>query len=323
MALVLIAQSVMAQGNLGQSGANFLEIGVTPRGQALGGAVTAIASGASGLYWNPAGAVNTQGMEAAIAHTDWFMDTKLLYGAVVKALGPNTAVGVSLTSFYMDDMEITTVDQSEGTGQFFSAGDMALGLSFAQKLTSRFTFGATVKWVREEIWNETAQQAAVDIGSLYNTDFLNLRIGMAVRNFGGKLKMSGDDIDARIDEETGREQENNPRIERLSPEYRMPQVFQLGVAFEPKDFGENHLTVLADVIVPSDAEEQVVVGLEYDFQGLAYLRGGYRVQSDLGHWSMGGGVRLSTNGVAAMLDYAFSSRGVLGNVHQFGFAFSL
>jgi hypothetical protein len=150
-----------------------------------------------------------------------------------------------------------------------------------------------------------------------------MRIGMAVRNFGGKLKMDGSDIDNRIAEEEARGQEGNPRIERLSPEYRMPQVFQLGVAFEPKSFGENHLIVVTDVIVPSDAEEQVVVGMEYDFKGLAFLRGAYRIQSDLGHWSFGGGVRIKTGGMAALLNYAWSARSALGNVHQFGFAFSL
>lgn len=40
---------------VGARGANFLEIGVGARAQALGGAFTSLASGASAMYWNPAG----------------------------------------------------------------------------------------------------------------------------------------------------------------------------------------------------------------------------------------------------------------------------
>ncbi|MBN2415557.1 PorV/PorQ family protein [bacterium] len=320
--LLLSAARMQAQGNLAQTGANFLQIAVEPRGAALGGAITADVRGAGSLYWNPSGAVFTEQFDLNVAHTNYFMDTKLMYGAFVKKFGAYNAVGVSLTSFYMDEMEITTVYDSEGTGEFFDAGDLALGLSYARMLTDRFTFGVTGKYIREHIWNETASQLALDVGSHYQTDFLNLRIGMVIRNFGGKLRFSGDDIDERIAEEEAREQEDNPRIERLTPYFRLPQVFQMGVAFEPLALQNNRLTFFIDVNVPSDNRERLAFAAEYGFGGIAYLRGGYRVNYDTGSFSCGGGLDLSVAGINAMLDYAYTTHGVLGGVHQFGFRFA-
>ena len=40
---------------VGQAGAQFLKIDVSPRGEALAGAYSAVPGGADAQYWNPAG----------------------------------------------------------------------------------------------------------------------------------------------------------------------------------------------------------------------------------------------------------------------------
>jgi hypothetical protein len=313
-----------SQGNLGQSGANFLQIAVEPRGAALGGAITAISDGAAALYWNPAGAVHTENLDINLSHTDWFLDTKMMYAGIVKNLDRIGAIGISFTSFYMDELDVTTVYDSEGENSgTWDAGDLAVGLSYARSLTDRFTFGVTAKFVREEIWNLSASQIALDVGSLYRTDFLNLRLGMVVRNFSGKMKFSGDEIDIRIQEEVDRGLTNNPRIERLTPEFRLPQVFQLGIAFDPIQMEGGSLTLLADVTVPSDNKELMVFGAEYQFQNFAFIRGAYRVDYDSGDFSLGGGLNLNVAGFNSRFDYSYSTMGVLGNVHRFGLGLAL
>jgi len=308
-----------SQGNLGQSGANFLQIAAEPRGAALGGAITAISHGAAALYWNPAGAVHTENIDINLSHTDWFLDTKLMYIGVVKNMDRIGAFGISFTSFYMDEMEITTVYDSEGENSgTYDAGDLAVGLTYARSLTDRFTFGVTAKYVREEIWNLSSSQVALDVGSLYRTDFLNLRLGMAVRNFSGKMKFAGAAIDSRIQEEIDRNQTNNPRVERLTPEFRLPQIFQLGIAFDLIQMETGSLALLADVTVPSDNKELMVFGAEYQFQNLAYIRGAYRVDYESGDFSFGGGLNLNVIGFNSQFAYSYSTMGVLGSVHRFG-----
>lgn len=321
--LAVNTSGAMAQGNLGQAGLNFLQIGVEPRGAALGGAVSALSEGAAALYWNPAGIMSSKNIDLYLANTNWFLDTRLVYGGITKKLGNAGVIGLSMTSLYMDPMEITTEYASEGTGQYYDAGDLALGLSFARALTDRFSFGITVKYVHEYIWHQDASQLAFDVGSVYRTDFYNLRLGMVVRNFAGKLRFSGEDLDRRIAEEEARNQPQNPRIERLTPDFRMPQVFQMGIAFDPLVSEIGRLTLLADVDVPSDNEQRLIVGAEYGFKQLAYLRAAYRLNYDAGDFSFGGGLNLNAGGVDAILDYSYSGHGDLGTVHRFGFGFAL
>lgn len=321
--LVIMATNLFAQGNLGQAGANFLQIPAEPRGAALGNAIVALTEGAPSLYWNPAGAAFTDKVDVYFGHSNWFLDTRLVYGAAVISLGQWGAIGIHAMSFYMDEMEITTVYESDGTGQFYDAGDLAAGITYARTLTDRFSFGVTAKYVHEYIWDETASQLAFDVGSMYRTDFYNLRLGMAVRNVGGKLSFSGDNIDARLEEEAERDQDNNPREERLTPDFRLPQIFQLGIAFDPISNESVSWTLLTDVDVPSDNKQRVTFGTEIAFMNIAFIRGGYRMGFDEGQFSLGAGIQLPLGGTRTRIDYAFSTRGVFGGIHQFGLGFSL
>ncbi len=312
-----------SQGNLGQSGGNFLQITAEPRGAALGGGGVAIIPGAAALYYNPAGAFSTKNIDINLSYTDWFIDTKLAYGAVVKNFGKIGTIGLFVTSFYMDDMEITTVYESDGTGEYYSAGDLVAGVSYARALTDRFTFGVTGKYIREDIWNETASQFAFDVGSLYRTDFFGLRLGIAIRNISGKMKFEGNDIEQKIQEELNQNIPDNPRVERLSPEFRVPQIFQIGMAFDPIKTDSWGLTVISDVETPNDNKERFIVGLEYSFHSFAYLRGAYRINYDLGELSFGAGLHVTLSGVKTNLDYSFSNYSLLGDVHRIGFGLSL
>ena len=105
--IFLMATSLWSQGNLGQSGGNFLQIGVEPRNSALGGAGVALTEGAAALFLNPAGANSAKNFDINFSYTNWFVDTKLAYGAIVKKFENLGTFGLSITSFYMDDMEMS------------------------------------------------------------------------------------------------------------------------------------------------------------------------------------------------------------------------
>lgn len=308
---------LLADGSLGQSGANFLQIGATPRGAGLGGGITALATGAEALYWNPAGAINAEKTDIYLSHTNWFVDTKLTFGGAVLKNG-NNAFGISATVFTMDDQEITTVYNPDGTGDFYSSGDISVGLSYARKMTDKFSFGITGKYIQESIYNETASQVAMDVGSIYQTNFHNLRIGMAVRNFSGNMEFDGDDVDDRINEEQDREEEDNPRVERLSSEFRLPQVFQMGIAVDVLENVDNCLTMIVDVDVPSDNKERIIVGTEYCFRKMAWLRASYQMNYDTAGFNAGAGINIK----GIRLDYSFSTHDVFSDIHRFGIGYN-
>jgi hypothetical protein len=96
-----------------------------------------------------------------------------------------------------------------GTGERFSSGSYAVGLSFGMKIIDRFSFGLSVKYVYEYIWETNASTYAFDFGSVYMTDFHNMRIGMRLANFGAEPVLSAQEVAERI------KQENIYRVEVL------------------------------------------------------------------------------------------------------------
>lgn len=301
--------------NVGHSGANFLQIPVEPVGAALGNAFIARAEGVEGLYWNPAVISYTKGTEVLLASGDWVLDTRISHLGLAHNFGRWGAFGVSLSAFTMDDMEITTEFAPNGTGEFFDAGNYAAGLSYALALTDRFSFGVTAKFVYEFIWDANASTVAFDAASIYRTDFHNLRIGMIISNFGPKMSMSGDPIDDKLDREAGLNEPNNPRVQRLSEEYSLPQFFNVGIAFDAYNSEEHRITVTSMANDPNDNDTRMSFGGEYAFQEFLMLRGGYKVGYDEQNLSAGLGIKLNLSGVTSRFDYGFTELGVLGSTH--------
>ncbi|NIV13319.1 MAG: PorV/PorQ family protein, partial [Aliifodinibius sp.] len=157
--------------NVGTTAAPFLEIGVGARALGMGGAFVSTANDASALYWNPAGLGRLQQLEVMFVHTEWIADITFDYVGAVLPLGRYGALGASITTLNMGEMQVRTILQPEGTGELFDAKDMALGISYGLNLTDRFSIGFNSKYIYQKIWKETAQGFAIDIGTLFTTGF--------------------------------------------------------------------------------------------------------------------------------------------------------
>jgi hypothetical protein len=117
----------------------------------------------------------------------------------VVAPTPMGTFGLGITSMRVPDMEVTTTEQQDGTGETFTAGSYALALSYGRALTDRFSIGGSVKIVTERIWNSSANGVAFDVGTQFVTPFRGIRLGAAIANFGTKLQISGDDLLTLVD----------------------------------------------------------------------------------------------------------------------------
>src|SRR5690625_3012830 len=176
-------QAAHAQGSdpnqLGTSTANFLKIGVGARASSMGNAFVAMADDATSLYWNPAGIGMMDGPEVTMTVTNWLLDTRLYFFGGTLDLGNmgvlGHVLGLSINHFHSGDIDETTVYEPDGTGRVFSASNMAVGLTYARRLSNRFSAGFTVKYVSETRDRTSSNAIAVDVGSLSVTDFLNSR----------------------------------------------------------------------------------------------------------------------------------------------------
>lgn len=312
----------------GTSAASFLEIQVGAAAVAMGGAYVSQANDATGLYWNAAGVTHLTRNEVFVSHTDWIADTKFNYAAFVMPLGPSVGVlGISLTSLSMEDMMVRTVDMPEGTGEFFSANDLALGVTYARQLTDRFSIGFTGKYIQESIWHESAHAIAADLGTSFKMDlFGGLIIGASLTNFGTSMQLSGRDTRQfiRIDPTIQGSNDRIPFDVELDA-WSLPLSFQLGISTNVARTENLRWTVAADAIHPSDNYESLNVGSEFAYKESFFVRGGYHslfLDQSEGGLSVGAGIAIPTGFTTGSVkaDYAFRDMGRLAGVHVFSLA---
>jgi hypothetical protein len=300
----------------GTSAAQFLKIGVGPRAAALGGTFTGLANDVTALYWNPAGAAWLTKSQFLATHTKWFADINHEFAGVVVPFGGASAVGVSFTSLNSPEMEQTTVREPEGTGIFFDVQDIALGLTYSRRLTERFSFGITGKFIQQKLFNESANTFAVDLGGMLHTGFKGMRLGIMMSNFGGKLKLSGRDLIVR----------SNDASANLSTEsWPLPISFRIGLAMDLMGLKEGlvlresqRLTLLVDGYNVNDAPESMGIGLEYSWNEYFSLRSGYRINHDTEGFSAGMGVFFPVQSWMIQADYGLSNMADLGYVQRIG-----
>jgi hypothetical protein len=319
---LLLGQGVSKTGTVA---ATFLEIPVGASAVAMGSAFVSLANDATSLYWNPAGSAWLAQSEVLVVHTNWIADTRFDFASFVLPLEEFGTVGFNVTSLSMDDMKVTTVEKPEGTGELFSAGDLAVGVSYAHRLTDRFTIGFNAKYIQQSIWHETANAFAIDVGTIFRTDLIGgLTIGASLSNFGTPMKMSGRDA-RQFGMLDPTKQGTNSQIPQdiEMDSWDLPLLFQIGVSTTPLKTDNYRLTISADALHPNDDYESVNVGGEFAFQDILFLRGGFNalgLPDREGGLSFGFGISSNSflsSSTTVRFDYAFRDMGRLSNINVF------
>jgi hypothetical protein len=327
-ALLALAGSAAAINRVGTTAAPFLGIGVGGRVLAMGGAGTAGVNDASCLYWNPAGAARLERAQAMLVKTDWLVETDLHYLSVVSPLGENMAVGLSATYLDFGDIEVTNVEEQDGTGEFYQASDLAMGLSLALNMTDRFSVGATAKVVQQKIWHESASSVAFDVGTLYRTGFHDMLLGMTIQHVGLTMEMAGTDLlrGLDLDETAGGDNPAVP-VNLDVYEWPLPITFRIGAALPALEVPGHALVVAADAVHAVDkAGEALSLGAEYSFRETFQLRAGWRdlfLQDAEGGPALGAGFRYPLGDDSRLqLDAAWENYGRLDSVVRYSLAFT-
>lgn len=308
--------------NLGTSGAQFLEIPVGARATALGGAYVGISNDITSVFWNPAGITNINSSEAHFSYMRWFDMFDYNAAAVAFNYDDIGTFAVSLIVFTMDEMEITTEWEPNGTGMYYDAQDLAVGLTYGRKLTDKFSIGITAKYIHQRIWNETASGIAFDVGTQYQLDFQNITIAMRMSNFGPDLTFDGEDLNVTHDVN------DNVPLNRLTPArlitdaYPLPLCFQVGIAMDLYTSTFMKVRAALDAVHPNDNNERINFGTEFSFYDRLYLRGGYKYNYDDEDFTFGGGANLPFNGTRISFNYAYSLYDILPNVHRISLSVS-
>jgi hypothetical protein len=283
-----------AQDKVGTTGAQFLEIGVSPRADAIGGAFTAIADDASAIYYNPAGLVQLENRQVMVSLIDYPADISYSFVGVALPLGFGGVLGVGYYGLDAGDMNVTTPYYPYGLdGWTFGAKDYAFSLSYGRFLTDRFSLGVTVKLIDEVYEEERSTGWGADVGTQYNTGWRNFKITMLLSNFG-------------------------PDMNFINEDYPLPINFKFGGAVDMLDGPGHHATLAIEGSHPADNREKYNVGMEYTYHNFASLRAGQRFEHDLGGFSTGGGIIFNISETyKAHLDYGYQSFDELTEIHRF------
>lgn len=283
-----------AQDKVGTTGAQFLEIGVSPRADAFGGAFTAVADDASAIYYNPAGLVQLENRQVMVSLIDYPADISYSFVGVAMPVGIGGVIGFGYYGLDAGEIDVTTHQHPNGVdGWTFGAKDYALSLSYGRFLTDRFSLGVTVKLIDELYEEERATGWAADVGTQYNTGWRNFKITMLLSNFG-------------------------PDMSFITQDYPLPINFKFGGALDVLDGPGHHAIFAIEGSHPADNREKYNVGMEYTFRNFASLRAGQRFEHDLGGMSVGGGVLFNiSEKYKARLDYGYQDFDALSEIHRF------
>ncbi len=279
----------------------FLNLGAGGRELGMASAVSAITSGPSSVFWNPAGLSFGKSLGAFAQHAEHFQGIRYDNLALAKSFGFGT-LALFGGGLYVGGFEGRTgpSDQPEWN---FSCFDFYTGFAYSKRLGD-FSLGASGKFFSSKIDKDAASAFAGDIGGIYTSRFVNA--GVALQNLGGRLTY----------------------IEESSP---LPTSVRLGLGFKPLEFA----VISADFIKPFYGAEHAR-GYEIRFGGEATiaktlsLRAGFSTDLEgeypsgefdyglLSAFCFGAGVRVEDFDV----DYAFRSYDALGYAHRVSLTYS-
>jgi len=344
LALLLAPAMVWAQAKVGTAGVQFLKISPSCRAVGMGEAYVSVATDASAIWHNPGALARLKKPEAIVSWIDYVAGVQYGYLGMAHPIEKwdGTFAG-SVSYLSTDEMKETTPERPDGTGRTFTAADLAIGASYSQMLTDKFSVGGTLKIVSEMLADESATGWAADIGTFYDTGWKSVRLAMLTSNFGPDMKF-------------------------VNEEFPLPMNFTFGASMyvwntNDRDWwngmdslGTHSLLAAVSWSHPNDNLEVYNLGLEYAYMNTLFVRFGKKVNGwTRASWdeyredinagrdasgnnpfyeyplfsrngtffgngaTMGAGLNLPKAGLT--MDYAFTGISFLENIHRFSLGY--
>ncbi len=218
----------------GQAGATQLLIPVGASTIATSGANGATVTGVDALYLNPAGTAGMRGGFQGTASTmNYIADIDITYAGFVTNLGPRGSIGVSVKSLDFGDIPVTTANATEGTGEMFSPNFQTLTATYARSFADRVRFGASFKFVSEQIINTKASGLAVDMGVQYQFANYPLAVGVTLSNLGNRMEYQGSDLEQTMRPSGSQSGSSVERFRVKSEAFDLPAKLNVALNYAP------------------------------------------------------------------------------------------
>ncbi len=274
----------------GQAGATELLINPWARNSGWFGANSASISGLESIHLNVAGLAATRKTEVAFAHTSWLGGAGIGINAagLAQKVGETGVIGLSFMSMDFGNIDVTTVDLPEGGIGTFKPSYLNVGLSYAKSFSNSISGGITVKIISQSIANLKATGFCFDAGIQYATTIgkktnelrkNNLRFGIALRNVGPPMSFNGDGISVNgTVNQTG----SSLTLEQRSSKFELPSLLSIGLTYIYRITTKHAVNFSGNFTSNSFSNDNIIGGLEYNFNNILMLRGGYNFQKNIG-----------------------------------------
>ncbi|MEZ4764452.1 MAG: PorV/PorQ family protein [Calditrichia bacterium] len=286
LATLLSFSPVFTQNN---TGAQFLQMEIGSRAQALGGAYTAMGNSANGLYYNPGGMAFSTDRELMLYHAQWFSDITIENVTLVLPMNGKLTLASGISFLRMPDMQRYDVDPLTGDpveDGNFNAYNLLFTSGLSMKFSENFAFGFNVKFLQEALESVRANGFAADVGVLMRLYDRRLQLGFAAQNLG-------------------------PAITYESQNSALPQTFRAGMAYR---IGFPGSLLAVDVVKVKDQPVRVRPGVEFNMGERLWLRSGYQASASEGNGLTAGfGIKLIED---HQINYSYAPYGDLGDTHR-------
>ena len=316
--ILILTTTIFSTPKVGTAIYRWAEIETGARAIAMAGSQVASGNGVYAIPYNPANLGFVNGSEIYVSKAGYLAGTShntLAYGQQVT---PSDYVGVHLYYFDSGEMQETTEIDGGVTGQGFKFLGFVTRLTYTKQLTDRLKLGGNFKYIYEETTSADLSMSSVafDIGSNFDTGIYGMVLGMCISNLGPDARYEGGGLDSPGEDEQQKKTDSFP----------IPLTFRVGLMNNIVGSDEksaivipNHrLTVSMDAINPLDYDLGGSLGMEYAWNELFFVRGGYHLNHDTAGLTAGFGVLY--NGIA--LDFGWADYAILENTWQLGLSFS-
>ena len=320
MVLTFTAAAVFAQNRAGTSAAPELLIPVGAKYEATAGSANAFVTGVDAIFWNPAGLDMEKSTGGALfSYRQYIAGISISYLAVGGRFGDLGSVALSLRSFNIGTIDVTTESQPDGTGEQINPTFFTGGITYSKRLTDRISIGATVNLIDEGFGNVNASAIGFDFGVQYENlvGIQGLGLGVAVKNVGTEMQYGGSGLYVQADVPTSGIGLSYYKLEAAS--FQLPSVIDIGLGYKKSLDENNSLEVMGTFENNNFGIDEYRVGADYGFMKTIDIRGGYlfsqtggAFSSNAGNvslfegWSFGAGVDLTKlTGLGLSFDYAY------------------
>ena len=342
----------------GTTAAEFLLIPATARGAALGGSFSALSNDLGSMHYNPAGLALLDRPGVLATNVNYIADTKYVFGGFAAPFGGGSrAFGFSITTFGFSDQQVYTETDPTGTsGQVYSVAQTAIGMTYGQQFSDRFSAGITAKYIRDQLGDVSGSSVAVDLGTSFHSSLGGkaIRAAFVINNLGGNIRHRGTPLDVLVERQEPIGQQPVPqepaRAQLETKDWSLPVSFRVAMAYDAFATASSRLTLLGEFDQPNNSEPGFNLAGEYN---VTLGHSGFSLAGRLGmtyaaddnmdvpaagtatyagfesglsgtqyRVSAGGGLRYARNNFGLGFDYAYRSYGLLGSVNMLGVSLS-